>query len=138
MSTTDQSKSISSVDDAVDDALPNDVSTLAEVACLPDKFLSNIKRRPTKCNYTINAGTETETHIYLTYALKPLRYCVMFILFYQILEAFAFYGSAKTETRFLLGSYNVQSWGVALSAAQASTFTSVTQGLAWSSPLMAF
>ena len=70
------------------EALPNHVSTLVELACLPDNFLSNIKRRLTKYDYTVNAGTGTETHICLKYALKLLlRYSVMCILIYQVVEA---------------------------------------------------
>jgi POT family proton-dependent oligopeptide transporter len=119
------------------EALPNNVSTAEELACLPDKFLSDIKSRPLKFTYTINKDTETEQHIDLKYALKPLLYSVMFILFYQALEPLAFYGIATTETSFLLGSYNNdQSWGPNLQAAKASRFVNLTNGIARSSALI--
>jgi POT family proton-dependent oligopeptide transporter len=128
--------SLYSEDSGDNEGLPNNVSTLAELACLPDKFLSNDNKRPAKFKYTINADTKYESHVDLKYALKPLWYSAMFILSYQTLEAMAYYGISKTETRFLLGFYNIESWGPNLSAAPASTLTSVTQGLAWSSPLI--
>ena len=63
-------------------------------------------------------------------------YSVVCILLFQALEPLAFYGIITTETEYLLGSYNKQSWGPTLSASQASTFTSITQGVAFSAPLI--
>ena len=116
--------------------LPNDVSSSTQLAYLPDKFLSDDKNRPLKYIYTINKDTENEQHIDLKYALKPILYSVVFILLFQALEPLAFYGIVTTETQYLLGSYNKLSWGPSLSASQASTFESITQGVAFSAPLI--
>ena len=119
-------------------SLPTNIEKKEELCLLPNKFLSDDTKCPLKSKYIVNNGTENEQHIDLKYALRPLWYSVIFILCYQALEPLAYYGVSSTETEFLLGNYNQnnKTWGPHFEAADASTLSSITQGLSFTAPII--
>jgi hypothetical protein len=64
--------------------LPHNVSTHAQLALLPEEFLSDDPKRPLKY--------KTESGDTYTYALQPLLYSVIFIMLIEGLERFSYYG----------------------------------------------
>jgi len=111
----------------LDDALPNNVSTHEQLALLPDEVLSGDKSRPLL--HVDDAGEEYH------YALRPMFYSVIFILFVELLERFSFYGINYTQTSYLTGAYNPD-WNAGYSSIGASSYVSISTAIAYTSPFL--
>lgn len=110
-----------------DDELPNNVSTEAQLATLPDVCLSGNKTRPLR---HVNERGDVST-----YALRPMFYSVIFILLVELLERFSFYGVNYTQTSFLTGEYD-RKWNAGMSAIAASSYVSISTAVAYSTPFV--
>ncbi|KAL3912672.1 MAG: hypothetical protein SGILL_006790, partial [Bacillariaceae sp.] len=110
-----------------DNNLPNNVSTEAQLALLPDVCLSGNAQRPLR--------HVSEQGLVSTYSLRPMTYSVIFILLVELLERFSFYGINYTQTAFLTGQYNSQ-WNADMSAIAASSYVSISTAVAYSMPFL--
>lgn len=109
-------------------SLPDNVATKADLEIVPREYLNEEdERRPIK--YSDKNGST------YTYALKPMLYSVIFILIVECLERFSYYGIDFTQTAFLTGVYNAN-WNANLTAAEASSMTSLSVAIAYSSPFL--
>jgi len=109
------------------DNLPTNVSSEAELACLPEEFLSDDPRRP-----LFNKDADGSKY---NYALRPMFYSVILILLIEGLERFAYYGINFSQTNYLIGKYD-PTWNANMTSVQATSFVSATIGLAYSAPFV--
>jgi len=107
--------------------LDGNVGTEAQLASVPDKFLSSDSKRPLR--YIDDDGS-----VY-TYSLRPLFYSVIFILLIELLERFSFYGVTNTQLEYLVGHYNPE-WNAGLTSVQASSFVGASSALAYTAPFI--
>lgn len=107
--------------------IPNNIGTMEQAKLLPPEFLSGNKERPLQ---HIDDREDV-----LTYALKPMVYSVVIILFVELLERFAFYGVNYTQTSYLTGEYD-EDWNADLSAITASSYVSISIAIAYTSPFL--
>jgi len=98
-----------------------------QLALLPAEFLSGNKTRPLL--HVDDAGEEHH------YALKPMFYSVIFILFVELLERFSFYGINYTQTSYLTGAYNPD-WNAGYSSIGASSYVSISTAIAYTAPFL--
>lgn len=103
------------------------IGTAAQLASVPDKFLSNDPKRPLQ--YMDDDGS-----VY-TYSLRPLFYSVVFILLIELLERFSYYGLTNTQLEYLVGHYNPE-WNAGLTSIQASSFVGASSALAYTAPFI--
>jgi len=103
------------------------VGTEAQLASVPDKFLSSDPKRPLQ--YRDDDGS-----VY-TYSLRPLFYSVVFILLIELLERFSYYGLANTQLEYLVGHYNPD-WNAGMTSVQASSFVGESSALAYTAPFI--
>lgn len=103
------------------------IGTAAQLASVPDKFLSNDPKRPLQ--YKDDDGS-----VY-TYSLRPLFYSVVFILLIELLERFSYYGLTNTQLEYLVGHYNPE-WNAGLTSVQASSFVGASSALAYTAPFI--
>jgi hypothetical protein len=139
--------------------LPSDVHTREQLSLLPQEFRSNDPTRPLLLTATttttapgpyhkLEQQQQEQLHHY-TYSLRPLWYSVIFILIIEGLERLTYYGVTNTETAYLTGSYDhhhslvagagtagMGSWNANLTAVQATSYTSASIGIAYTSPFL--
>jgi POT family proton-dependent oligopeptide transporter len=124
-----------------DDAdLPTNVTTYEQLAKLPDDLKSGNPLKPLQ--YIDEGGMDdddsgdvSEAYYTYQYALQPMTYAVIFILFVELLERFSYYGIVYTETSYLTGSYNPD-WNAGFSAVAASSYVSVSSAIAYTTPFL--
>lgn len=109
------------------DLRSSSIGTEAQLASVPDKFLSNDPKRPLQ--YMDDDGS-----VY-TYSLRPLFYSVVFILLIELLERFSYYGLTNTQLEYLVGHYNPE-WNAGLTSVQASSFVGASSALAYTAPFI--
>ena len=110
-----------------DDELPTNVTSPDQLADLPKECLSGNKDRPLR-------HVDEDGQVF-HYALQPMSYSVIFILMVELLERFSFYGINYTQTAYLTGTYN-KDWNADLTSVEASTYVSVSVGVAYSTPFL--
>lgn len=113
--------------DRIDPRRSGSIGTEAQLASVPDKFLSNDPKRPLQ--YMDDDGS-----VY-TYSLRPLFYSVVFILLIELLERFSYYGLTNTQLEYLVGHYNPE-WNAGLTSVQASSFVGASSALAYTAPFI--
>jgi len=107
--------------------LPNAVNKAEDLDKVPDKYLSGDPKKPLVLKVAPNES--------YTYALNPVKYCVLAILTIEGLERLAYYGINNTETEFLTGAYNDE-WNPGLSPSAAAAFTSSSVAIAYTTPFL--
>ena len=124
-----------------DDAdLPTNVTTLEQLAKLPDDLKSGNPLKPLQYidEATMeedDSGDVSEEYYTYQYALQPMTYAVMFILVVELMERFSYYGIVYTETSYLTGSYNPD-WNAGFTAVAASSYVSVSSAIAYTTPFL--
>lgn len=96
-----------------------------QLALLPEEFRSGDKARPLR--HVDERGDEYH------FALNPMYYSVLFILFVEMLERFAFYGINYTTTAYLTGEYN-DTWNADMTSIAASSYVSISVAVAYTTP----
>jgi dipeptide/tripeptide permease len=112
---------------AKEDDLPSNVSTLEQLELVPSYYRSKDPRKPLQLTDKDNTN--------YSYALKPMIYSVIFILIVEALERFSYYGINFTQTAYLTGVYD-KNWSANLSGVDASSMTSLSTAIAYSSPFV--
>jgi POT family proton-dependent oligopeptide transporter len=120
--------------------LPTNVTTLEQLAKLPDDLKSGNPLKPLQyidegAMDDDDSGDVSEAYYTYQYALQPMTYAVIFILVVELLERFSYYGIVYTETSYLTGSYNPD-WNAGLSAISATSFVSMSSAIAYTTPFL--
>jgi dipeptide/tripeptide permease len=121
--------------DSKDENLPSNVDSKEQLACLPERYLSDDPKRPlllTTCDESLYGDGK---HSYFKYALRPLWYSAFLILVVELMERFTYYGIGSIQTAFLTGAYQ-PNWNPEMSAVQASMYTSTSIGIAYTVPFV--
>ncbi|GKY96342.1 hypothetical protein MPSEU_000593900 [Mayamaea pseudoterrestris] len=108
------------------DELPSNVSTLDQLASLPDDCKND--------SDTIRPLRHVNEHgLVVHYSLSPMKYSVSIILLVELMERLTFYSVFYTLTMYLTGVYN-SSWNAGFNSIQAATYVSVSTAVAYTAP----
>lgn len=109
------------------ESIDSDVDSKEKLSRVPERYLSTDTKRPLQ--HVTDSGDTYK------YALKPVTFCVIFVLLIELLERFSYYGIQNSQMEYLVGDYNPE-WNANMTSVQASSFVSASNAIAMSSPFI--